>query len=242
MALYIFGIVTINLMGAKVMPLGSVFGLTFNISVSIFLVPLLYTIVNVANEVRGRERAQSLIWSGMMVMVLLVLFVMLATSVPAAERFAIANLAYEQIFGLSIRFSIASIVAFASSATIGLLIYNCLRKQMRGKLIWLRNNAANFVSAFVDTTIFVVVAFYSFESGVGDNILWLLGLILPYWLLRCAMSIITTPLAYAGISFLKRRKTCKSKRFRLGWSVQGKLLLKSYWQRVCARRMFRKIQ
>ena len=108
-ALYIFGIITVNLMGAKVMPLGHAFGMDFNISVAIFLMPLLYTIIDVVSEVYGRARARSLVWSGLVVLILLVLFMLLATSLPAAARFQ-ANDAYSQIFGMSLRIAIASIM------------------------------------------------------------------------------------------------------------------------------------
>ncbi len=203
-ALYIFGIVTVNLMGAKVMPIGSAFGLTFNISVAIFLMPLLYTIIDVVSEIYGRERARSLVWSGLVVIILLVLFMMLATHLPAAARFT-AEPAYQEIFGMSIRLGIASIAAFACSEMLDVLVYNKIKKAMKGKAIWLRNNASNFLSELLDSVVFMTIAFYGIKQGFSENVLWLVGLILPYWIAKCVMSIIGTPLVYAGIAYLKKR-------------------------------------
>lgn len=50
---------------------------------------------------------------------------------------------------------------------------------MYKKALWLRNNASNFVAQFVDSTIFIFLAFYSLCQGVGSNVTFLLGLIIP---------------------------------------------------------------
>ena len=202
-ALYIFGIITVNLMGAKVMPLGHAFGMDFNISVAIFLMPLLYTIIDVVSEVYGRARARSLVWSGLVVLILLVLFMLLATSLPAAARFQ-ANDAYSQIFGMSLRIAIASIAAFAFSELLDVMVYNRLKEKTKGKMIWLRNNISNFLGEFVDSAVFMTIAFYGvFASGFSENISVLMGLILPYWIVKCAMSVVATPLVYTFVASLK---------------------------------------
>ena len=205
-ALYIFGIITVNLMGAKVMPLGHAFGMDFNISVAIFLMPLLYTIIDVVSEVYGRARARSLVWSGLVVLILLVLFMLLATSLPAAARFQ-ANDAYSQIFGMSLRIAIASIAAFAFSELLDVMVYNRLKEKTKGNMIWLRNNISNFLGEFVDSAVFMTIAFYGvFASGFSENISVLMGLILPYWIVKCAMSVVATPLVYTFVASLKKEE------------------------------------
>jgi len=203
-ALYIFGTITVNLMGAKVMPLGSAFGLTFNISVAIFLMPLLYTIIDVVSEIYGRERARSLVSSGLVTIVLLVLFMMLATNLPAAARFT-AEPAYQEIFGISIRFGIASVIAFACGEILDVMVYSKIKKITHGKAIWLRNNISNCLGELVDSVIFIVIAFYSFGQSFGENALWLIGLVLPYWIAKCVMSFACTPLVYGGIAYMRKR-------------------------------------
>ena len=47
------------------------------------------------------------------------------------------------------------------------------------------------------------LAFYALDKGLGNNVSFLFSLILPYWLLKCTMSIIETPLVYAGVRWLK---------------------------------------
>ena len=188
------------------MPLGHAFGMDFNISVAIFLMPLLYTIIDVVSEVYGRARARSLVWSGLVVLILLVLFMLLATSLPAAARFQ-ANDAYSQIFGMSLRIAIASIAAFAFSELLDVMVYNRLKEKTKGKMIWLRNNISNFLGEFVDSAVFMTIAFYGvFASGFSENISVLMGLILPYWIVKCAMSVVATPLVYTFVASLKKEE------------------------------------
>jgi len=208
-ALYIFGLITVNLMGVKLMPLGHFLGLDFNISVVIFLMLLMFTTIDVVSEIYGRARARSIVFSGMIVLVLLVLFMALATWLPQTSHFALGS-SYQEIFGISIRLAIASIVSFLCSELLDVLVYNRLREKMKGRKIWLRNGLANFAGTLVDTTLFMVISFYSvFVQGFGANVKFLLGMILPYWLAKCVMAIVGTPLVYAGIRYLRRPKTAK---------------------------------
>lgn len=210
-AIYIFCVVAVNLMGAKVMPIGQLFGLEFNISVAILLMPLLFSIIDAVCEVYGKARAKSIVYSGIVVIFLMVLFSAFAVAMPAAERFAAAG-AYNEVFTISIRFGIASLVAFGLAGLLDVLVYNKLKMiHGKGRLVWLRNNLSGYLGQFVDSTVFVFIAFYSLNYGFVDNISWLFGIILPLTLAKCAMSAATTPLVYAGIRFLDGKKLVKGK-------------------------------
>jgi uncharacterized integral membrane protein (TIGR00697 family) len=206
-ALYIFGVIVAALMGAKVMPFGEIGGLKFNISVAIFLMPLMFTLTDAVNEIYGGRRARQLVYLGLIVQILLVAFIWLALSLPHAARFQPMNEAYNQIFGLSVRFAVASVTAFAVSGLLDVFVFSKLKKKFKGKMLWLRNNLSNFVGMLVDSVVFMTVAYYGvFADGFTANVTWLLGLIIPYWLAKCVMSIISTPLVYAGAAWLKRKE------------------------------------
>jgi queuosine precursor transporter len=204
-ALYIFGIVAAQLMGAKVVPFGSIFGLPLSISVAVFLMPLLFTITDIVVEVHGKNRARSLVWTGLIVVVLLAIYTLFVTALPPAGRYVESNEAYMEVFGTSVRFALASVAAFLAAETIDVLIYSKLRERMKKKGMWLRNNVSNFIGQFIDSAVFVVIAFYMLDENISHNAIYLIGIVLPYWIVRCAMSIAGTPLAYAGVRFLKTR-------------------------------------
>jgi uncharacterized integral membrane protein (TIGR00697 family) len=123
---------------------------------------------------------------------------------PPSGRFSGTEAAYDTIFGTSIRFSIASLLAFLSSEFLDVAIFTKLRAKFGTTRLWLRTNVSNFISQFVDSLVFMVIAFYAIDKGLGSNVSFILSLMIPYWLLKCAMSVIETPFAYLGVKWLRK--------------------------------------
>ncbi len=202
-ALYIFGVITAELMGAKTFPLIQTSWLHLNATVAIFMMPLLFTLTDIVVEVHGRNRARSMVFSGLAVVAMLIVYSWIATSLPPSSRYAPTENAYDTIFRASIQISIASLMAFAISEFLDVLIFSKLRDRMGKHGLWLRNNVSNFASQLVDSTVFIVIAFYAFNESISSNLSFMIGLIIPYWLLRCALSVAETPLAYLGVWWLR---------------------------------------
>jgi len=205
-SLYIFCIAVSELMGAKTFPIGHLGSFHLNASVAIFVIPLLFAINDIITEVYGKARARSVIWSGMVVIFLLFLFSLLATSLPASSRFLPTDSAYYEIFQKSARISAASLVSFAIADFLDVYIFSKIRQRLGKRKLWLRTNVSNFISQFVDTSIFITLAFYALDLSFGANYSFLLGLIIPYWLLKCFMSVVETPFVYLGVRWLKLGK------------------------------------
>jgi uncharacterized integral membrane protein (TIGR00697 family) len=125
---------------------------------------------------------------------------------PPSTKFQFSEKAYETVFSVSTRIAISSLISFALAEFLDVKIFEKLRKKLGKKGLWLRNNLSNFVAQFIDTTVFMMLAFYALNTSVGDNINFLVSLILPYWLLKCVMSIIETPFVYAGVAWLRKDK------------------------------------
>jgi uncharacterized PurR-regulated membrane protein YhhQ (DUF165 family) len=49
----------------------------------------------------------------------------------------------------------------------------------------------------------MTLAFYALDKTPADNWTFLISLIIPYWLLKCSMSVIETPFVYLGVRWLK---------------------------------------
>jgi uncharacterized integral membrane protein (TIGR00697 family) len=79
-----------------------------------------------------------------------------------------------------------------------------IRKVFGKKALWFRNNISNFISQFLDTFIFMTLAFYEFGQPISVNTAFLISIILPYWVLKCCMSIVETPLVYLGVQWLTK--------------------------------------
>jgi uncharacterized integral membrane protein (TIGR00697 family) len=202
-ALYVFGVMVAELMGTKTFSIGTLGHWHLTASVAVFVFPLLFTITDVIVEVHGRARARSVVFCGIFMVFLLALFEMLAVHIAPSARFAPSEKAYDAIFGASLRLAAASLVAFGASELLDVLVFARLRKLLGGRALWLRNNVSNFVSQLADSTLFLTLAFYAAGTGFGANVSFLLGLIIPYWLVKCALSMLETPLVYAGVWWLK---------------------------------------
>lgn len=205
-SLYIFCILVSELMGVKTFPLTTV-PFVLNASVAIFVLPLVYSINDIVIEVFGIERARSIVRSGLVTVAMVLGFSLFATSLPPSARFAATEPAYDRVFGLSARIAAASLIAFFIAEFADLFVFRKIRERMGRKALWLRSNVSNIASHFLDTVIFMTLAFWAFERAPADNIAYLWSLILPYWLLKCCMSVLTTPLVYIGVRWLKGAKT-----------------------------------
>lgn len=202
-AIYIFCICASELMGAKTFPLIKLFNYQLNASVAIFFLPLVFTINDVITEVYGKERTRSVIRSGLLVVALIFLSSMLFVLLPPSMRFAPNEKAYDTIFGLSARFAFASLTAFIVAEITDVFVFVKLRQKLGKNNLWFRTNASNFLSQFCDTVLFMTLAFYSFNQPFGANFAFLSSIIVPYWLLKCFMSVLETPLVYIGVKWLK---------------------------------------
>lgn len=195
LAIYIAAIMCAELLGSKVF---TAFGL--NASVAIFVFPLTFTINDVVAEVYGKARAQSFVKAGFITMLFLFAFTLLAIVLPPAARFAETNPAYQTVFAKSLRIIVASLTAFWISERLDVFIFAKVREKLGQYGLWFRNNASNFLSQGIDTTIFMFLAFYR-----PGNFWFIVSLILPYWGLKCLCSVLQTPLTYLGVSWLKGR-------------------------------------
>lgn len=202
-ALYVFCTLVAELMGSKTFPIFSFGNFKLNASTSIFLIPIIYSINDIITEVFGSKRTRGIIRINIIMIFLLSVVAIFFTSLPPSTRYIKSEPAYDLIFRQSARISIASLLAFAIADLLDLAIFMKIRKSLGKKALWFRNNVSNIISLFFDTTIFITLAFYALDQSFMSNYSFLASIIFPYWLLKCFMSVIETPLVYLGVKWLK---------------------------------------
>lgn len=202
-AIYIFCIIISETMGGKTIPVGPDISLDLwftvikqlKVSVAIFLLPLIFTINDILIEVFGTQTAKLVYRMWLVTIVALLIFTTFAVRLPPSMIFESSQSAYQLIFGQTIRIAFASIVAFATSDLLDILIFSRIRARITH--LGLRSNISNILSQLIDTTLFVYLAFFT-----GDHSrVW--GIILPYWIFKCCMSLITTPMVYQWVKWLR---------------------------------------
>ncbi len=204
--LYVFCILLAEIFGIKTIPVGDNISFGFGpisiselkVSVAIFLLPIIFSINDVVIEVWGKKTAKTLYRIGLLAIVGLALFSFFATQLPPSQLFAGSEAAYDQIFGMTTRIAIASIIAFGISDILDILIFYRMRAKITS--LGVRSNVSNILAQFIDTTLFVYLAFYTGNHAM----IW--GIILPYWIFKCCMSVIVTPFVYLGVKWAKGNK------------------------------------
>lgn len=197
LGLFVAAILAANLLGTKVTHI------FFDFSVGIFVFPLTFLITDIVEEVHGKKKTKEFVYIAFICLVFILAFTALAVKLPFAERsFVKEN--YTQVFGFSIRIFIASIIAFLISQLHDVWAFNFWKKKTKGKYLWLRNNLSTIVSQFIDTTLFMFIAFFGVSPKFTVNYLFVL--IIPYWLLKVVMALFDTPFIYLGVWWLKGKK------------------------------------
>ena len=208
LGLYVGALFAANLIGGKLMPIG--FG-DRGLSVSIFTFPFLFLITDIVGEVYGKKKAQKFVQIGLISLIVLLIWQVLSLSVPAAAPNAwytdVFNPAYPVIFNLSTSFTIASILAFFFGQYVDVFTYHTIRKYHKEKFMWIRNNVSTVVGQFVDTNIWVYIAFMPLIlDGSWDAIALFSVVIIPYWLAKVTFALLDTPLCYLGVRWLRGKK------------------------------------
>lgn len=201
--LYVFCIITAELMGSKTFPLFKIVNFNLTGSIGMFLIPWIFSINDIFTEVFGFKRTKNLAKISILTVFLLILLAAFAVALPPSARYSSTNEAYKIIFSQSIRISVASLIAMAISNFTDIKIFWRLKQKLGKYGLWFRNNLSNILATLLDTVVFMSLAFYDPSHTFSNNFQFLIGLITPYWLLKVFMSVISTPFVYKGIKWLK---------------------------------------
>ena len=193
-SLFVASVIAANLMGNKI----AVFGF-FDAAVGIMVFPLSYLALDVIQEVEGRETARRIVLATMAVLAYVLVVTYIATQLPSAARDFYPE-QYNLVFGISVRVMVASITAFLIAELLDIEVFRALKEWTHRRMLWLRATGSTVVSQFIDTTVFMFLAFY----GVTPKFtaLYIFTLVIPYWLLKCAVAIFGTPFVYLGVRWL----------------------------------------
>jgi len=119
---------------------------------------------------------------------------------PAAPGWDNQN-AYDAILGLTPRIVIASLFAYICGSFSNSFILAKMKLWTSGKYLWTRTIGSTIVGEFIDSTLFILIAFF----GILPSSL-LLTLIISNYIFKTLVEIVFTPVTYRMISFLKRNE------------------------------------
>ena len=197
LTLYITSLFAANTLGIKLMPF--LFGTT--LSVGVFCFPIVFIMTDVIGEVYGKKIAKQFVMAGVISILLFLLYSFFSTITPWAQEGLWVKEGYNQIFGLTARVSIASLLAFMIAEYQDVISFFFLKKRIGEKHFWLRSNLSNIWSQLLDTVIFMFVAFLGIYP-----LSTILIIIIPWWIFKVIMGFCYTPLSYIALYFLREKK------------------------------------
>ena len=156
-----------------------------------------FPITDIVDEVYGKRKAVYIVWAGLFAEIAMLVLIGAEALLPALEPGMQAD--YLRVFTPQVRIVLASIVAYLVSQHHDVWAFWKWREITRGKYLWIRNNASTMVSQFLDSAIFIFIAFYGIESM---DIL--LNMIMSMWLFKVLIAALDTPFVYLGVSLVKR--------------------------------------
>ncbi len=143
-------------------------------------------------EIWGKETAKHTVLGGFLGLLAVLLLIQISLVWPKAP-FWKQEAAYQTIMGSTSRIIIASFIAYLVSQLHDVWAYHYWKKVTGGRHLWLRNNFSTAVSQFMDSSLFITVAFY------GVMPVW--PLIWSQWLVKLVIAFLDTPIIY-GIVWL----------------------------------------
>ncbi len=194
LTLYLTALFASNTIGIKLMPF--LFGT--HLSTAIFAFPFVFLMTDVIGEVFGKPLARLFVKMGFFSLVAFLAFNLISNLMPASPDFFMKD-AYSQIFGLSFRFTLASLVAFIIGEYQDVFSFFFLKAKLKGKWFWLRSNLSNLWGQLIDSAVWFAIAFW----GVYP-LKTIILIMIPWWLFKVGMGALYTPFSYAAIRWLKK--------------------------------------
>lgn len=196
LALYLTSLFAANTLGVKLMPF--LFGA--HLSVAIFSYPIIFIMTDIIGEVYGRKMAKNFVLAGIVSIILFLLYSVISSVAPWSDDGLWVKEGYNQIFGLSVRFSIASLAAFVIAEYQDVFSFFFFKNKFGNKYFWLRSNLSNIWSQLLDSVIFMIIAYLGIIPLKA-----IMLIVIPWWIYKVLLGFLYTPLSYLGIYLLKEK-------------------------------------
>lgn len=159
---------------------------------------LTFLCTDVISQNYGKEEANRTVKFGFIGQLLATLLIMLTGYLPIASGFENVADAYNTLLGQNLWFCAGSMIAYLISQTLDVTIFHKVRdwavnKTHGEKHRWLQNNISTTISQFVDTAIFITIAF-----GFGMKLPWsvVIPMMIGQYVFKFILALLDTPFFY----------------------------------------------
>lgn len=188
-------LVVANIVSAKVIDLWGVI-----LPAAVIGYPLTYLLTDAISELYGEARARQVVYVGFWANALMLLFVQATILLPPAGFWPLQE-SYESVMASSARVVIASMLSYFAAQMADVKVFHFIKRRTGEKHFWLRKNVSTAISQLLDTSIFIVIAFYGTMPTDA-----LLQMIMFQYLVKTMIAVVDTPLSYLVVKGARRQR------------------------------------
>jgi len=189
-SIFVGSITIASVLASKIINIWGIF-----VPAGVLAYSITFIATDVISEVWGKERANFTVLGGFVALLCALVLVQFSLWWPKAP-FWNQEEAFQTILGTTSRIIIASFVAYLASQFHDVWAFHFWKKATDGRYLWLRNNLSTAVSQFIDSFLFITIAFY------GVLPIW--PLIMGQWIVKFTIAVLDTPIIY-GVVWLIRK-------------------------------------
>ena len=149
----------LNILGlTRFLQLGSIGSWPIVVAVGALPYPITFLCTDLISEIWGEQRANQVVWVGLLLNGWVLLILWLGGVLPAMD--GSDDSTFRTIQQLSFGAIGASMVAYLTAQFVDVRLFHFWKRLTKGKALWLRNNGSTLVSQLVDTTAVVLISHY----------------------------------------------------------------------------------
>ena len=195
--LFVMCYVVSNLMAVKVI---GFFGL-FYFDAGTITFPLAYMLGDVLTEIWGYRVARKTIILAFLCNIFVVICTQIGVWLPSPDYLDVTSSAYDTVFNYVPRIVVGSLTGFLLGELSNAWLMDKIKSKTKGKHLWVRTIGSSIIGYVFDTVPFVLIAFLGVLTTRD-----LLLMILSQYLMKLTIeACFGTPLAYAVVSYLRKR-------------------------------------
>ena len=161
--------------------------------------PISYFFGDILTEVYGYAHDRRVVWAGFAALIFAAAMSAVIVHLPPADFWRDKQTAVETIFGNTPRIIAASIVAFWCGSFVNSYVLAKMKLWTKGRYLWTRTIGSTACGELVDSGLFYSIAFAGLWTG--DQ---LMTVMITQYVLKTSWEIISTPITYQIVGFLKR--------------------------------------
>jgi queuosine precursor transporter len=196
---FVICLITANLGATKLIQLGSL-----TVPGGIIIFPLLYVLNDILTEVYGFSASRRVIWIALFCNLFMTLILYIIVQIPESSH-SHTHEEFSTIFALTPKIFFASLSSYFVGELLNASAISTLKIMLEGRNFAIRAILSTCVGAFIETTIFVSIAFGSFLPYAD-----LLSMIFTMTILKVTYELIVLPFTVRITTFLKTAENIDS--------------------------------